>query len=83
MIMKGVRELLVRWQICLLMMVRNTAKRKGKSQGETDGEEGRENLERMRKQKKRFVKKIPQKRNQKEKKISVTGCPPSLNNLKP
>jgi hypothetical protein len=38
MIIKGVKASMMRWQIFLSMVVRNTTKRKGKRQGETEVE---------------------------------------------
>ena len=68
-IIKGVREPIMRSQISILTVVRNTTKRKGNRQGETEGEEDQENLKRMKKQKKFITKKILRKKTSKEKNI--------------
>jgi hypothetical protein len=69
MIIKGVRESIMRSQISILTVVRNTTKRKGNRQGETEGEEDQEDLKRMKKQKKFIIKKILRKKTSKEKNI--------------
>lgn len=68
-IIKGVREPIMRSQISILTVVRNTTKRKENRQGETEGEEDQENLKRMKKQKKFITKKILRKKTSKEKNI--------------
>lgn len=68
-IIKGVREPIMRSQISILTVVRNTTKRKENRQVETEGEEDQENLKRMKKQKKFITKKILRKKTSKEKNI--------------